>query len=57
MIVFAVDAFSFIHRHFAREVVVRFEADEASFFISTNLVDVIISLTIETLLDSAIADK
>jgi hypothetical protein len=57
VIVFAVDALSFIYRHLAREVVMRFEADETSFFISTNLVDVIISLTIETLLDSAIADK
>jgi hypothetical protein len=57
MIVFAVDAFSFIHRHFAREVVVKFETNETSFFISTNLVDVIISLTIKTLFDFAIADK
>jgi hypothetical protein len=57
MIVFAVDAFSFIHRHLARKVVVKLEADETSFFISTNFVDVIISLTVETLLDFAIIDK
>jgi hypothetical protein len=57
MIVFAVDAFFFIHRHFAREVVIKLEADETSSFISTDLVDVIIFLTVETLLDFAIIDK
>jgi hypothetical protein len=57
MIVFAIDAFFFIHRHLAREVVMKLEANETSSFISTNLVDVIISLTVKTLLDFAIVDK
>jgi hypothetical protein len=57
MIVFAVEAFSLIYRHLAREVVVRLEADKTSSLISTNLIDVIISLTIKTLLDFAVADK
>jgi hypothetical protein len=57
MIVFAIDAFFLIHRHFTREVIMRFEANETLFFISTNFVDVIISLTIKTLLDFAVVDK
>jgi hypothetical protein len=42
---------------FWRNVVVLLEADKTSSFISTNADYVIVSLTIETLLDSTIIDK
>ncbi len=57
MIVFAINAFAFIRRCFARSVVVLFEVDETLLFISTNADYVIVSLTVETLLDSTIIDK
>jgi hypothetical protein len=57
MIVFTISAFSFVDRHFACEIIMRFKTDWISSFISTNLVDVFISLTIETLLDSAIINE
>jgi hypothetical protein len=57
MIIFVINAFAFIYRCFARNVVVLFEIDETSSFISTNVDYVIVSLTIKTMLDSTIIDK
>ncbi len=57
MIVFAINTFFFVHRYFARWIIMRFDTDWTSSLMSTDLVDVIISLTIKTLLDSTIANK
>ncbi len=57
MIVIAINAFSFIRRDFARFFVMLLEADWASSFISTDADYVIVSLTVEALLDSTIIDK
>jgi hypothetical protein len=57
MIVFAINAFFFIRRNFTRLFAMLFETDWASSFILTNVDYVIVSLTIEALLDSTIIDK
>ncbi len=57
MIVFAINTFFFVDEYFARWVIMRFDANWTSSFMSTDLVDVIISLTIKALLDSTIVNK
>jgi hypothetical protein len=57
IIVFTINTFSFVDRYSARKIIMRLDTNWASSLISTNLVDVIISLTIKTLLDSTIANK
>ncbi len=57
MIVFAINTFSFVHRYFARWIIMRLNTNWTSSLMSINLVDVIISLTIKALLDSTIINK
>jgi hypothetical protein len=57
MIAFVINTFSFVHRYFARWIIMRLDTNWTSSLISTDLVDVIISLTIKALLDSTIANK
>ncbi len=57
MIVFAISTFSFIDEYFARWIIMRFDVNWTSSFMSTNLVDVIISLIIKALLDSTIVNE
>jgi hypothetical protein len=57
MIIFAINAFAFIHRCFARSLIMRLRADEALFFISTCVDYVIVSMKIKTMLNSTIIDK
>jgi hypothetical protein len=57
MIVFTISTFSFVDRYSARKIIMRLDTNWASSLMSTNLVDMIISLTIKTLLDSTIANK
>jgi hypothetical protein len=47
----------FIYWYFARWIIIRFDVDWTSSFISINLVDVIISLTIKTLFDFVIINE
>ncbi len=57
MIVFTISTFSFVDRYLARWIIMRFDANWTSSLISTDFVDVIISLTIKTLFDSTIINK
>ncbi len=57
MIVIVINAFFFIRRDFTRFFIMLLEANWTSSFISTNVNYVIVSLTIEALLDSTIIDK
>ncbi len=57
MIVFTINTFFFVDRYLARWIIVRLDTNWTSSLISTNLVDVIILLTIKTLLDSTIVNK
>ncbi len=57
MIVFTINTFSFVDRYLARWIIMRFDADWTSSLMSTDLVDVIISLTIKALLDSTVVNK
>jgi hypothetical protein len=57
IIVFTINTFSFIDRYFARWIIMRFDTNWTSSFMSTNLVDVIISLIIKALFDSTIINK
>ncbi len=57
MIAFAINTFSFVHRYLARWIIMRLSTNWTSSLMSTDLVDVIISLTIKTLLDSTIVNK
>jgi hypothetical protein len=57
MIVFTINTFFFVDWYLARWIIMRFDADWTSSLISTNLVDVIISLIIKTLFDSTIVNK
>jgi hypothetical protein len=57
MIALTINTFSFVDRYLAHWIIVRFNTDWTSSLMSTNLVDVIISLTIKALLDSTIVNK
>jgi hypothetical protein len=57
MIVFTINTFFLVDRYLARWIIVRLDTDWTSSLISTDLVDVIISLTIKTLFDSTIINK
>ncbi len=57
MIALTISTFSFVDRYLARWIIVRFDTNWTSSFISINLVDVIISLTIKSLLNSTIVNK
>jgi hypothetical protein len=57
MIIFTINTFFLVHQYFARKIIMRFDINWVSSFMSTNLVDVIISLTIKTLFDSTIVNK
>jgi hypothetical protein len=57
MIIFTISTFFFIDRYFARWIIMRFDTNWTSSLMSTNLVDMFISLTIKTLLDSTIVNK
>jgi hypothetical protein len=57
MIVLSINTFFLVHRYLARWIIMRLDTDWTSSFMSTNLVDVIISLTIKALLDSTIINK
>jgi hypothetical protein len=57
MIVFTINTFSFVDRYLARWIIMRLDADWTSSLMSTDLVDVIISLTIKALLDSTVVNK
>ncbi len=57
MIVFTISTFSFVDRYFARWIIMQLDANWTSSLMSTDLVDVIISLTIKALFDSTIVNK
>jgi hypothetical protein len=57
MIIFAINTFFLIDEYFARWIIMRLDINWTSSFMSTNFIDVIISLTIKTLLNSTIVNK
>jgi hypothetical protein len=57
MIVFAINTFFLVDEYFARRIIMRFDTNWTLSFISTNFIDVIILLTIKTLIDSTIINK
>jgi CDP-diglyceride synthetase len=57
MIAFIINTFFLIYWYFARWIIMRFDTDWTSSFMSTDFVDVIISLTIKTLFNSIIINK
>jgi hypothetical protein len=57
MIVFAINTIFFVDEYFARWIIMRFDTNWTSSLMSTNLIDVIISLTIKVLFNSTIINK
>ncbi len=57
MIAFAINTFSLVYRYFARWIIMRLNTNWTSSLMSTDLVDVIIWLTIKALLNSTIVNK
>jgi hypothetical protein len=57
MIIFAINTFFLVDEYLARWFIMRFDTNWTSLLMSTNLVDVIISLIIKTLFNSIIVNK
>jgi hypothetical protein len=57
MIIFTINKNFFVDRYLARWIIIRLNTNWTSSLISTNLVDVFISLTIKALFDSTIINK